>query len=217
MRAGIVRMRQPRIARLAKKDHAVELDHHVSGQRRRQRDHGRCHRHQHVDVIVGQARRQQEGLQQQPFRHEAVERRQAGDGQHTHQHQPRDAHGMRWISPPSRPMLRSPVACRIEPVPTNSRLLKKAWLRLWYSVAVSASAASVSLPYDVEDQGETDADQQQADVLDRRIGQQALHVSLHGGEHHAEHCSDQPQRQRQHAPPPQLQRAAGRSVTRRMP
>ena len=35
-------------------------------------------------------------------------------------------HGMRWMSPPSRPRLRSPVECRTTPVPRNSRLFMKA-------------------------------------------------------------------------------------------
>jgi hypothetical protein len=43
----------------------------------------------------------------------------------------------------------------------------------------------------------------QADVLDRRVGQQALHVHLHRGEHHPEQRGGQPERQQQAAPPPQ--------------
>ncbi len=35
-------------------------------------------------------------------------------------------HGMRWMSPPSLPRLRSCVACNTEPVARNSRLLKNA-------------------------------------------------------------------------------------------
>ncbi len=37
--------------------------------------------------------------------------------------------GMRWMSPPRRPRLRSPVACSTAPVPRNSRLFIIAWLR----------------------------------------------------------------------------------------
>ena len=54
----------------------------------------------------------------------------------------------------------------------------------------------------VENQREADADQNDANVLDGGIGEQPLHVHLHGSEHHAEQRGDQPQRQRQHAPPP---------------
>jgi len=39
-------------------------------------------------------------------------------------------HGMRWIRPPRRPRLRSPVECRTAPVPRNSRLFMNAWFRL---------------------------------------------------------------------------------------
>ncbi len=49
--------------------------------------------------------------------------------------------GMRRISPPSFPRLRSPVAWSTEPVARNSRLLKKAWLSEWMRAALSASAA----------------------------------------------------------------------------
>jgi hypothetical protein len=39
--------------------------------------------------------------------------------------------GIRWMSPPSLPRLRSLVACSTEPVARNSRLLKNAWLIEW--------------------------------------------------------------------------------------
>ena len=37
--------------------------------------------------------------------------------------------GMRWISPPSRSMSRSPVAVSTAPAPKNSRLLNSMWLK----------------------------------------------------------------------------------------
>ena len=77
-------------ARLAEKNDPVEFHHHIRRQRGGQRDHRSGHRDQHIDVGVGQARRQQKRLQQQPFRNKAIERRQAGYGQHTDQHQHRD-------------------------------------------------------------------------------------------------------------------------------
>ncbi len=50
--------------------------------------------------------------------------------------------GMRWIRPPMRSMLFSPVAVSTAPATKNSRLLKTAWLKTWSSAAVSASAAA---------------------------------------------------------------------------
>ena len=64
--------------------------------------------------------------------------------------------GIRRMSPPSLPRLRSPVAWRTEPVARKSRLLKKAWLRQWISAAVSASAAKSSEVERPEEDRQTD-------------------------------------------------------------
>jgi hypothetical protein len=56
-----------------------------------------------------------------------------------------------------------------------------------------------------EDQRQAQAHEEQAHVFDRRVGQQALHVGLHGRKHHAEQCRGQAHGQQQRAPPPQLQ------------
>jgi len=55
-----------------------------------------------------------------------------------------------------------------------------------------------------EQHRQPDGREQQADVLDRRIGQQPLHVDLRRGKHHAEQRAGQPQPEQQHAPPPDL-------------
>jgi hypothetical protein len=51
--AGVVRLRQPFLARLAEEDDAEELDHRVARQRGDERDHGGDHRNQHVEHRVG--------------------------------------------------------------------------------------------------------------------------------------------------------------------
>ena len=56
----------------------------------------------------------------------------------------------------------------------------------------------------LEEDGETDAGNDDADVLDRRIGEQPLHVGLHGRENHAEERRDETKHQRDDAPPPEL-------------
>jgi hypothetical protein len=144
------------LARLAEEDHAEELDHGVAGQRRHQRDQRRHHRDQHGQQRHRQAGRKQEALQQQPLRDKTAQRRQPGAGQHASSvSQP--TQGMVRIRPPSLPRLRSAVACSTLPVPRNSRLLKKAWLATWYSVAVSASAAIGSHAVAEEDQRQAHA------------------------------------------------------------
>ena len=112
------------------------------------------------------------------------------------------------IRPPSLPRLRSPVACSTEPVPRNSRLLKNAWLSTWYERRGQRQRGHRRHAIAEEQQRQADADDQQADVLDRRVGQQPLHVGLHRGEHHAEQGGGEAERQ-QHARP--TTRAASRS------
>ena len=56
----------------------------------------------------------------------------------------------------------------------------------------------------VKCQGQAGANQNNADVLNRGIGEQAFHVGLYGGEDHAEERGKQAQRQGQYAPPPDL-------------
>ena len=73
--AGVMRIGEIRFARTTEEDDAVELDHHVRGERDRQHERSRGERHQHIDERLGQARREQKCLEQQPLRHEAVQRR----------------------------------------------------------------------------------------------------------------------------------------------
>ncbi len=55
----------------------------------------------------------------------------------------------------------------------------------------------------VEHDREAERDDDKADILDRRIGEQPLHIDLHRGEDDAEERRGEPDRQRHHAPPPQ--------------
>ena len=93
--------------------------------------------------------------------------------------------GMRWIRPPRCSMSRSPVAVSTAPAPKNSRLLNTEWLNTWNSAAVSASAAPAGKPLALERQGQAEADEDDADVLDRVVGEQALQVVLHQRVQHA--------------------------------
>jgi hypothetical protein len=53
-----------------------------------------------------------------------------------------------------------------------------------------------------EDDREPDAGEEDADVLDRRIGEQALHVGLHRREDHPVERGGEPERERHEPPPP---------------
>ena len=85
-------------------------------------------------------------------------------------------------------MSRSPVAVSTAPAPKNSRLLNSEWLKTWNSAAVSASAAGASMPLRLEGERQAEADEDDADVLDRVIGEQPLEVVLHQRVEHAEHA-----------------------------
>ena len=54
----------------------------------------------------------------------------------------------------------------------------------------------------LEAEGETKADEDDADILDRVIGEQALQIVLHQRVEHAHDAGDAGERQHQHAPPP---------------
>ena len=110
--------------------------------------------------------------------------------------------GMRWMRPPRCSMSRSPVAVRTAPEPKNRRLLKRLWLKTWNSAAVSASAAAAGHVVRREGERETEADEDDADVLDRVIGEQPLDVVLHQGAEHAEQAGDAGERDDEDAPPP---------------
>ena len=110
--------------------------------------------------------------------------------------------GMRWMRPPRCSMSRSPVAVSTAPAPKNSRLLNSEWLRTWNSAAVSASAAAGRHAVGLEGERQAEADEDDADVLDRVIGEQALQIVLHQRVEHAEHGGDAAEHQHDHARPP---------------
>ncbi len=65
---------------------------------------------------------EQDRLEGQPLRDEAVERRQRRD-RHAPTRNAKAVAGMRWMRPPSRSMSRSPVLVVTAPAPKNNRLL----------------------------------------------------------------------------------------------
>ena len=99
-------------------------------------------------------------------------------------------------------MSRSPVAVSTAPVPKNSRLLNTEWLNTWNSAAVSAERRGRRELVGTEGQRQAEADEDDADVLDRVIGEQALQIVLHQRIQHAEHGGDAADRQHHGAGPP---------------
>ena len=99
-------------------------------------------------------------------------------------------------------MSRSPVADSTAPAPKNSRLLKREWLNACSRPAVRASAATEGMSNDLKRQREPKSNEDDADVLDGVVGEQALEVVLHQRVEHAEQGGARPDRQNRNAPPP---------------
>ena len=110
--------------------------------------------------------------------------------------------GMRWIRPPRCSMSRSPVAFSTAPEPKNSRLLNTEWLKTWNKRGGQRQRGGGRQSVGGERQRQAEADEDDADVLDRVVGEQALQVVLHQRVEHAEHRGDAAQHQHDHAGPP---------------
>jgi hypothetical protein len=219
-RTGIVGILERRLAHLAEENDAVELDHGEAGQRRHQHHQRGRHRHHHVEPGVGQAGREQEALQQQPLGNEARQRRQAGAGNHAGQRQPgHPGHGMDQAAELAQ-------AAFVGGVQHRAGAQEEQALEAGMGQAVVEHRGHRQRrqrihAIGVEDQGQADGDGDQADVLDRGIRQQALHVALHRAVEHAEDRREQADRQGNHAPPPdrrvqQVEADAQQAVDRRL-
>ena len=121
-----MRVAQGGFARLAEEDDAEELDHDVGGERRREREQRRAERQQHVDERLAAPR----GANRNACSSSHSDTKPLSGGRPAMASAPTSVshatQGMRWMRPPSRPRLRSPVACSTEPVPRNSRLFMNA-------------------------------------------------------------------------------------------
>ena len=110
--------------------------------------------------------------------------------------------GMRWMSPPRCSMSRSPVAVSTAPEPKNSRLLNSEWLNTWNSAAVKRESGGPVHAIRLECERKPEADEDDADILDRVIGEQALQIVLHQRVEHADDAGDAAEHKHHHAPPP---------------
>ena len=93
-------------------------------------------------------------------------------------------HGMRWISPPRRPRLRSPVECRTAPCPEKQQTLHERVIEAVIEERDQASAPRAGMPTPKNTMRKPEAGEDDAKVLDRRVREQSLHVGLGRCEHH---------------------------------
>ena len=82
--------------------------------------------------------------------------------------------GIRWIRPPSLSMSRSPVEVSTAPAPKNSRLLKKRVVERMKQRGGEGERRRQLHAVGLKRQRQAEADEDDADVLDRAVGQQAL-------------------------------------------
>jgi hypothetical protein len=202
---GRVRVQQVLLARLAEEDDAEELDHGVAGKGRDQGDQRGDDRDQHVEEGARQSRREQEALQQQPFGDEAAQRRQAGAGQRAHQGEPGDPG---HVADQAAELAEAALAGGMQhgAGADEQQALEE---RMAGDVIERRGQRQRRHRLHVvggEEHREADRGEHEAHVLDRRIGEQPLHVDLDRGEDDAEQGAGEAEREQGHAPPPELRR-----------
>ena len=108
---------------------------------------------------------------------------------------------MRCPSPPSCSRSRVPVACSTEPADRKSSPLKRLWFSTWSKRSGEAEGLHHRVPQALAEGAEPQAQQDDPDVLDGVVGEQALQVVLAQGEGHAEDARQGAQRHQRSAPP----------------
>ena len=200
---GIVCIGEFFLAWLPQEDDTEELDHGETGQRGDQR-HSRCEsRQQHVQITVRQAGGKEEALQQQPLGNEAVERWQARRGEDADQRQPGDpGHAVNQTTKLAEIALAGGMQHRTGG--QEEQTLEAGVVKTVVQHGGHRQRRKVRQHEGLEGQRETQTDENDPDVFNRRIGQQALHVALDGGVNDAENRRDETDHQQQHAPPPEI-------------
>ena len=116
---------------------------------------------------------------------------------------------MRRSSPPIRFMSRLPVAWTSAPAPRNISPLKRAWFQMCSRAPAKASRATRRLPPGHGDQPQPQAEGDDTDVLDGRVGEAALEVVLQGGQGDAVEGAAGAEQGQQPAPPGRCRRQPG--------
>ncbi len=198
-RSGVVGRLQRRLPGLAKKHHPVELDHHVGSEGGGEHEGRRCQRHQHAKVSVGDIGREQERLEQQPLRHEAVQRGQPGERQGAHQREPGDPrHAMDKPAEAAEAALVGSVQHRTGR--RKQQALHHGVIEAVIERGDQGQRRQRRHAMGPEHDREPDGAQHDADVLDGRIREEPLHVGLDRGEHDPEQRRDEADDERDDAP-----------------
>ena len=179
--AGVMSIGECAFARLAEKDHAEELDHRVATEGGGQRNAGGKHRDQHVDERTGQADGEEETLQQQPFRDEAIEWRQSGGRERADQRETADPrHGSHQATQAAEIALAGRMqhgTCADE-----EKALEEGMIEALVEHRRQRQRGKHWHRVGAEQDGDTNADEHEPQIFDRGVREQAFHVGLHGTE-----------------------------------
>ena len=197
-------------ARPAEKRHAVGFDEAGRGKRRGQREQRADGRHQELQAPWRQLRAEQDRLERQPFRDEAVERRQRRDRDAADQE---DERGLRHAMDEAAEMLHVALAGRgqhgagaEEQQALEQRMVEDVKQRRGERERRSEDHA-----VGLERERKAEPDEDDADVLHRVIGEQPLEIVLHERVEHAHDRRHAGEREHDDAPPPGRARRRGRT------
>ena len=196
-------------ARTAEEGRAV--DAHEAGGRQRggQRQHGADGRRGKMQRRLRQGGRGNDGLEQQPLGNEAVERRQGGNGERTHQKE--DSGARHAMDEAAQPIEVAPSGgvqdgARAE----EQQGLEPGMVEHVQECRRHRHGRRLVLGVGAEGQSEAQRHEDQADILDRRIGQHALEVAVEHRVEQPEHGRHRAQHDGRQRPPPGRAARAGR-------
>ena len=202
-------------ARTAKEGYSERLGEAGGGERGREREQRADRRRQYLQHPGRQLRTEQDGLKRQPFGDEAVERRQSRDGGATDEkRQSRPGH----IVNEAPQMLHVAFARRRQhgARAEEQQALEERMVERVQQSGRHRQRRGRRHAEHLERQREAKSNEDDADVLDRMVGEQALEVVLHQRVEHAEQRGAAPRpsgpaRSTTSPPGPPVQRRSGRS------
>ena len=178
----------------AEEGDAERLDEAGGGQRRRQREQRADGRHQELQAPLRQLRAEQDRLEGQPFGDEAVERRQRRDGDAADEE---DEGRLRHAVDEAAEMLHVALAGRGQhgAGAEEQQALEQRMIEDVEQRGGEGERRGGRHAVRLEGEREAEADEDDADILDRVIGEQPLQIVLHQRIEHAHHAGDAGERQ----------------------
>ena len=198
---GFMRVRGGGRARPAEKRDAVGANEACCRKRGAERHHRADCRNQQLQAPLRQLRAQQHGLEDQPLGGKSVERRQGGDG---------DAAAEEDESRPRHPVDQAAELFDVARArggqhssgAEEQQALEEGVIENVKKRSGECERRSARHAIGLEGERQAQPDEDDADVLDRAVGEQPFQVALHDGIKHAEHGGGAAEHQHHAAPPP---------------